>query len=355
MILAAVACALLLSLAPVGLAVPGAHYLPHKGDQFAYTETIVVNNGVGNYTGYTEETYINGSVSLAAVPGNGTDTANYSNTDHFTDNSGTSYTYLSRGNFTFSSTTYRYVRGTDNQTGYNGSQVWFYMNNTLTDGATFYLLGTQMTVDSTNQSYPLATSPTGYVATIFAQGSGSYLRNDVYGRFTADFTWQSYFDPATGYIVGYLYTEQDRDGSGDGFTYTDLLFLTSSTYPLTPASPPPAAPAPSFWTPTVEAVVAVVVLLVVVIVVALLLRSRRRPSLPRHSTQGAVNFVPPSGISPGALAPGGVPPPIRLTPGGQPAVQQIVIKETVKVNCRYCGALIDTTDAICPNCGAPRT
>jgi rubrerythrin len=44
-----------------------------------------------------------------------------------------------------------------------------------------------------------------------------------------------------------------------------------------------------------------------------------------------------------------------LTPSGQPAVQQIIIKETVKVNCRYCGSLIDSTAETCPFCGATRS
>jgi hypothetical protein len=349
MILPALGLALLLALAPVGVDAGAGHYLPHTDDGFVYTETVVVNNGVGNYTGYTEESFINGTVDVTKVPGNGTDNATYSNEDHYENNQGVSYTFLANGAFTFSANTYRYVFGTDNQTGYNGSQVWFYMNNSLAAHSTFYLLGTQMTVESTNQSFPLSTSPTGYVATIFAQGSGSFQRNDDYGVFTADYTWQSYFDVGTGYVVAYVYTEQDHDGAGDGFTWTDTLTITAATYSLTSASAPPAAPGPGFWSPATEAAVALLALLVVVVVVAILVRSRRRSRLPRHSATGAVQFTP------APPPPGMAPPPIQLTPGGQPAVQQIVMKETVKVNCRYCGALIDTTDAACPNCGAPRT
>ncbi|TMI68503.1 zinc-ribbon domain-containing protein [Candidatus Bathyarchaeota archaeon] len=32
-----------------------------------------------------------------------------------------------------------------------------------------------------------------------------------------------------------------------------------------------------------------------------------------------------------------------------------MIKEVVKVKCKYCGALIDSTVQACPFCGAPRT
>jgi len=84
-----------------------------------------------------------------------------------------------------------------------------------------------------------------------------------------------------------------------------------------------------------------------VIIALLVARSRRRHPLPQHSGTGQVAYTPP---------PMGPPPPgIHLTPSGQPAVQQIVIKETVKVNCRYCGNLIDSTAEKCPFCGAART
>ena len=69
-------------------------------------------------------------------------------------------------------------------------------------GGTFYLLNTQMTVISRNYSYHLP-SQNRNVNTIFAQGISNYLRNDTYGQFTATYTWNAYFDPSTGYIVGY--------------------------------------------------------------------------------------------------------------------------------------------------------
>jgi len=457
MIPSALALALLLAVGPAAAVTPAAHYLPHAGDGFQYTEAVVVDNGTGNYTGYTEATYVNGSIGVTAVPGNGTDTASYSNTNHYGNDQGVSYTYVSSGSFTFSASTFRYVAGTDNQTGDNGTEVWFYMDNALTNGGGLSLLGTPMSVASTNETYALGWLSTPYVSTIYAVGSGVYQRDDVYGVFVADFTWQAFFDPATGFIVGYLYTEHDLDRTGDGFTWTDLLKITSSTYPLSPAALRPAGiPTPSStsvhrtdpvvvvgtipsggvptyswkWLVSVDgaasapatlcaansgaganpgarvncsipantltagdayafqlevtdsstgsggpatsvsplsaavavaassssapgltpvelaAIVGLVLLVIVLVTIAVLLRARRRRPLPRHSPTGAVGFVPPPGIPP---------PPISLVPGGQPTVQQIVLKETVKVNCRYCGALIDTTDTNCPSCGAPRT
>jgi hypothetical protein len=89
--------------------------------------------------------------------------------------------------------------------------------------------------------------------------------------------------------------------------------------------------------------IAEIVLIIVVIVIIIYAFSRRsRRTLPKHSSQQ--QYPQPR------------PPPqdIDLTPK-QPPVQQIVIKEVVKVKCLYCGALIDSTAEVCPICGAPRT
>ncbi len=293
-------------------------------------------------------------MGVTAVAANGTDSASYANTVHYTNNNPYSATSTAGGTFTFSANSYLYVRGTDNQTGYTNPYVWFYMNNSLATGATFGVLNTPMHVVSTNYSYPLQSAGYQYVRTIAAVGTGSYQRNDAYGVFTATYTWDEYFDPSTGYVVGYLYTEHDTDASGDGFTWIDQLQVTSTTYPLTPAVAPPPAPSTPSGLPTslllVLAVVVGVIVLAVVIWVAT--RSRRRGSIPRHSAQGSVDFGPPPGMAPVGS---GAPPPVNLTPYGQPAVQQVVLRETVKVNCRYCGTLIDSTATVCPNCGAPRT
>jgi hypothetical protein len=122
--------------------------------------------------------------------------------------------------------------------------------------------------------------------------------------------------------------------------------VTQTSYTLTPGTAPASSSGGSdnLWL-TLGVILAVVVVIVVVIFV-LAARSRRRHPLPKHSGTGQVSYVPPP--------PGPPPPGIHLTPSGQPAVQQIVIKETVKVNCRFCGALIDSTVDKCPFCGAPR-
>jgi hypothetical protein len=341
---------ILLLAAPSAAAV-GGHYIPQVGDRFHYYETIYLGSGTGNYTGYYENSYINGTLGVTAVAANGTESASYSNTDSWSNSTGSSSLTTQSGSFTFSASTFHYVQGTDNQSGYTNPYVWFYLNNSLAPGSTVTLLNTDMSVVSTDSTFSVGAPLNENVKTIFAEGNGSYERNDEYGVFTATYNWKSYFDPSTGYIAGYVYTEQDSDGSGDGFAITDSLYVTSTTYPLTVASASSSTSSASGLSSLeILALVAIVVIVIVIVIVALVLRSRRSSTLPRHSAGGNVGFGPPP-VMPQMSAP----PPVHLTPSGQPAVQQIVMRETVKVPCRYCGTLIDSTATVCPNCGAPRT
>ncbi len=330
------------------------HYVPRAGDSLAYSEEIVLDNGVGNYTGYTEHDFINGSISVGAIStnGNGSVATHYASTGNWSNNQGQSQFSGEHGWFGFSYQSYLYVNGTDNQTGYTNPFVWFYVNNTVGVGGSVTLLNSPLTVDAVAAAYPMASSPTGYVVTIRAEGNGSYQRNDIYGVFTATYTWIAYFDPSTGYIVGYQYTEQDSSSSG-GFTWTDTLTDTHTSFPLTAASapPPPSSSSSGGLSETLVVVLVVVVVVVIALVVVLAVRSRRR------SRPGLANAALPQHAAPGAppFRTTFQPPPVNLVPSGQPAVQQIVIRETVKVPCAYCGTLMDSTATVCPKCGAPRT
>jgi hypothetical protein len=338
----------LLLLSPLAAAA-GGHYIPQSGDRFHYYETIVLGSGTGDYYGYSENSYINGTLGVTAVAANGTETATYSSTDAWSNSTGSSQVTASSGSFTFSAATFLYVQGTDNQSGYTNPSVWFYINNSLPVGGAVTLLNTPSHVESTDYAYALGGSTSNEVKSIFTQGTGAFERDDVYGVFNATYTWNSYFDPSTGYIVGYSYTEEDSNGSGDGFSIVDSLSVTSTTYPLTSVAPASSSSGGGSGALELALIVGIVIIVVVVLLV-ILLRSRRPAALPQHSGRGNVGFGPPP-----AMPQMGAPPPVHLTPSGQPAVQQIVLRETVKVNCRYCGTLIDSTATVCPNCGAPRT
>lgn len=408
----------------------GGHYAPQVGDKFVFSEYILLDNGAGNYSGYAEYSNFTGSEQITSTLPNGTEGVYYQNTGTETDNQGDVAPAWANGNFTFSANTYQYVQGTDDQVGYSNPSVWFYMNNSLSVGATFEALNTPMTVESTNYAFPLPGSLGGYVSTIFAEGQGTYS-NTPYGDFTATYTWMMYFDPATGYIVGYTYAEQDVDPSGNAFSYIDSLWVTSTSYGLTAASAPatdlvsfslgcgscaaifgggnytngqsvsvlPDATYLLAWYPgssqtfnswsatggtlgsttasvtTIQlgtsavsitssstpvatpfpwgtVIALLVVLIVIILIIWLIVRSRHRhpraSGMNRHSQGGNVPYAQTTPMY-------GAPAPLNMTPGDQPAVQQIVIKETVKVPCAYCGTLIDSTATVCPKCGAPRS
>ena len=339
---------LALFMAPVAAA-----YVPHVGDHFSYYEVTNLGSGTGDYSGYSEQATYNGVETMNGINADGTVSAQYSYSYTWSNSTGTTETGTPSGTFTFSPVTFLYVNGTDDQTGYVNPTVWFVMDNSIPIGGTFSLLNTEMTIESKNYSYFLP-SQNKNVNVIFAQGDSSYERNDVYGQFSATYTWKAYFDPSTGYIVGYSYNEQDTNSSGSGFTYTEDLYVTSTSYPLTTAAasnptggtPTPAASNSSGGTPNLTQYFAAIIgLFVVIIAIAILIYAfsrRSRRTLPQHPYQQ-------QGSPPG-------PPPedINLTPK-QPPVQQIVIKEVVKVKCRYCGALINSTAETCPICGAPRT
>jgi hypothetical protein len=230
---------LLLSAAAIHQSFTLAAFSPHQSDSFKYSETTDLGNGTGNYAGYTEHQDVTGAENVVSVNGN-TVSMNYSYTYRWSNSSGSIRAGTNSGPYTFSSSSFRYLNGTDNETSFGGAayvhpSVWFAMNNSLPVGANFTILNTSMKIVSTNSAVMLPTENV-IVGAIFAQGSGSYQRNDVYGQFNSSYTWSAWYDSKTGYIVGYNYVEHDTNPSGDGFDYTDKLYVTSTSYLLSTVS-----------------------------------------------------------------------------------------------------------------------
>jgi len=335
---------LLLLFAVVANVHPVSASSPQQGDYFRYSETTTVNNGQGSYTGYSDQTVTNGFEDVVSI--SGSDVQNYYNYSYqFSNSQGNTTSGSKSGDFTWSTSTDTYVNGTDNQVGYTQPiYVWFAVNPSLSVGGSFWALNTQFTIQSRNFSLFLPTEGR-YVQTIEAQGTGEYQRNDAYGVFTASYTWYEYFDPTTGYIVGYNYSEQDTgsyQGQAGSFAYTDMLYVASTSYPLTTASAPAttttAAAGASLLIPYVEIIIPVVVVVLVVALVALAVRGRRHgTTLPEHAP-------PPPPPAPWES---------KVDLGSKPT-EQVVIREVAKVNCKFCGTLIPTTVDRCPYCGGPR-
>ena len=331
---------------------PAAAYAPKQGDNFRYSETIGVNNGQGSYAGYSDQTFTTGTEEIKSV--NGADVlSSYSYTYNFSNNQGNSSSGSKSGEFTWSTSTHAYVNGTDNQVGYTGPiYVWFAMDSSLPVGGSFSALNTHLTILSKNFSLPLPTEGGRFVLAIEAEGTGQYQRNDDYGVFSATYTWYEYFDPSTGYIIGYNYTEQDTGtykGQTGSFTYSDALYVTSTSYPLTVVSAVTTTSTTTSMTSSISYLGVLILVIVsvfavaVVAVVVLAVRRRRQSSLPEHAPS------PP----PSAPPPPPTPWESRVDMGSKPT-EQVVIREVAKVNCKFCGTLIPTTVDRCPYCGAPR-
>jgi len=324
-------------------------YAPQKGDYFEYSETITVNNGQGSYAGYTDQTQVNGMEQMTSVSGSVV-SATYSSSYQYTNNQGSSTSSSSSGTYTWSSSNFTYVNGTDDQNGYSKPTfVWFAMNASLAVGNTFYVLNTQFTVMSKNYSLQLPTDGNKYVRAIQAEGTGQYQRDDAYGVFTASYTWYEYFEPSTGYIVGYSYVEQDSgqyQGQAGSFTYTDSLYATSTSYPLASASVAAASSSTNLLGTSQYVdylIVLAIVLIVILIAVIAATRRRRRDTLPKHPYSV---YTPPP-------APSSTPSESNIDLGSKPP-EQVVIRDVAMVNCKYCGTLIPTTVNTCPYCGGPR-
>jgi hypothetical protein len=328
-------------------------YSPQKGDRFSYSETITVNNGQGSYTGYTDKTQITGMDQMNSVSGSNV-AASYSYTYQFSNNQGSSTSSSSSGNYIWSSSRFAYINGTDNQLGYSTpTYVWFAINPSLPVGGAFYALNTQFIVLSKNYSLQLPTQGNEYVQTIQSKGTGERQRNDAYGIFNASYTWYEYFDPTTGYIVGYNYLEQDNgqyQGQAGSFTYTDDLYVTSTSYPLTLANASGTENASTTGVATnisagfagLAPYIALAALFIIALIVyATIRKGGKHGSLPKHS-----HYAPPPTPSPTSGQ-------SKIDLGSRPP-EQVVIRDVVKVNCRYCGTLIPSTDETCPYCGGPR-
>jgi hypothetical protein len=345
-ILGAILSAFLISISLTSSIHPALAYAPQAGDSFNYSETIMVNNGQGSYTGYTDQTQVSGMERMNSLSGNNI-LASYSFSSSFSNNQGLTFTNSSSGNYVWSSSSYAYVNGTDNQVGYSKPiYVWFAINTSFPVGGTFFVLNTQFTVLSKNVSFQLPTEGNKWVQAIQAQGTGQHQRVDTYGTFTASYTWNEYFDPTTGYIIGYSYVEQDNgqyQGQDGSFTYTDTIYVTSTSYALAPASPGSTNTTPGLY--GLDRYYPVVLLIVVIAAIAVYVaatRRRRKDALPSHPYGASPPPSPPSSPWESKIDLGSTPP------------QQVVIRDVAKVNCRYCGTLIPTTVDKCPYCGGPR-
>ncbi len=200
---------------------------PRSGDFFEFDQKTTVENGQGNYTGYSESTqshyrYTIESVTNDTVKVLGTGSWTYQNT------LGSLLAGTDTYHPVFSLTTREYASGIDVPGLINPSNatVWFWISVPVTPGQSIWVLDEPMTVQSLSATFWIGAVPH---SAILLEGQGSYPRDDVYGVFTATYTDKYYYDPNSGFIVGEQYTEQDTDGF-NGFTNSTTITVTASSY-----------------------------------------------------------------------------------------------------------------------------
>lgn len=220
-----VGLALVLTSAPTRAAA-----VPADGQWFQYDYNIYLNNGVGNYSGYSEQEtshyrYDVQSVSGTTVRMYGSGSWSWSNSTGTTE--GGSWAQ----NFVFDSGTRLYAGSYDVLGNYSSPYIWFWVPPSLAVGDTVPILDENLTVTSLSSTVWLQNFPPTPRVGIELQGSGEYLRNDVYGVFDASWTDQYWFDPSTGFVIAEYYTETDSSPVG-GFQWQEQVFTTSASFPI---------------------------------------------------------------------------------------------------------------------------
>lgn len=203
---------------------------PTAGEWFAFSYDIYLDNGAGNYSGYTEQTLENYRYDIESVVGSnvtvfGHGTWTYSN------NSGGSSSGGWTETFSFSDTTRKYLWGFDVNGTYTDPSVWFWIPAPVQVGEELPILDANYTVTSLRSDVWQGTVPVPDVG-IELQASGAYTRDDDYGIFSASWDDSYWFDPSTGLLVGEVYTEQDSNAAGDSFRWREIAAVTSSSYPI---------------------------------------------------------------------------------------------------------------------------
>lgn len=221
----------LVSLALLATSAPArAAAMPTQGQWFQYDYNIYLNNGVGNYSGYSEQEtsqyrYDVQSVSGTTVNMYGSGTWSWSNS------TGTAQSGSWAEYFSFDSATRQYTRGFDVLGTFTNPYVWFWVPTTLSVGQVVPILNENLTVTSLSSTVWLQNFPPTPRVGVELQGSGGYVRDDVYGVFGATYTDQYWFDPSTGFVIAEYYNEVDSSPFG-GFNWQEQVFTTSASFPI---------------------------------------------------------------------------------------------------------------------------
>lgn len=211
----------------------GIPYLGFKSTSYDIEFDFIYNwdlRGTGGwYSGYSETYRSTGTykIQFGGVTANviGTVSWTWSESEYgISDSNDELYT------FTYSLINGAYVSGSDQDYDTTGMNVWFHIPGGIT-ASSYDLLDTSYDVTG------YSTIWVGFLMPFIGKqlhSEGEYLRDDIYGQFTAAFQVDNYFS-SEGFLLGEHYHEYDEGYDADTgywseFTLDSVLFVTSSSY-----------------------------------------------------------------------------------------------------------------------------
>lgn len=200
---------------------------PVVGDYFEYDYNTFVDEGTGWYYEYSDSMTSHSRYTIESIDGewvtvHGVGSWRFEGSDGYFDSGSIDLT------FAFSTLSRRYQGTTDLDIDYYDPAVWFWIPPSPTEGQVLRILDTSFTVVDTEHTKWFGIIPR---KVDVAYGSGSYIRDDVYGTFDAEFEDTYTFDRATGYISSESYVEHNWNATA-GFRYRAEIKVTSSSYEL---------------------------------------------------------------------------------------------------------------------------
>jgi len=200
---------------------------PGQGTFFEYNYDWYVDQGSGTYDGYSETMTSHSRYVVMSSTGN-TSSLHAGGTWQWSASDGNHQSGVLDLTFSYYTDTRRYVSTVDVEGTYSDPRVWFWVPVPLSRGQQVRILDDIFTVSDLDATVWDGFAPLKAAAMV---ATGSYYRNDAYGRFDAAYTDTYYFDRATGLVVAERYTEQDTNGEAS-FRWHANVDVTWTSYPV---------------------------------------------------------------------------------------------------------------------------
>jgi GNAT superfamily N-acetyltransferase len=206
--------------------------VPDKGDHFTYKTEEFIENGHGEYYGYSEKTVGNGRYDVEANSAGNITVKYYYRWDYSSDTE-PPVSGIGDDRIWFDQVTRGYTRGFDlDQKVSSPATVWFWIYQDVQQGDVVQLLDENFTVTGTDVTIWSNMVP--YKA-IELTATGAFSRSDDYGDFYATYTDRYYFDSGSGYIIAERYTEYDSglyEGETASFDWKFNFDVSETSYKL---------------------------------------------------------------------------------------------------------------------------